>query len=226
MYTKHLFSALALAAFGALAAGSADSSTDAPSSTTASSPSASASPVDSSPAQTQAEYVQQIDRELTSLTNFDGSTYRESKDAIMLEAALFGAWAKILQQAENYTLSQSERTRVNRFKDRVSEIQAREFPRMRAAWGRILATAVWEHDVLVTTGGEANRTLRLTSVMFASNSNIAEIQRTVHDPLELLRFKRVEYRWYRGADEYTYYRVETPTDRAVRLITNTGWSSE
>jgi hypothetical protein len=90
----------------------------------------------------------------------------------------------------------------------------------------MLATAVWEHDVLVTTGGEANRTLRLTSVMFASNSNIAQIQRTVHDPLELLRFKRVEYRWYRGADEYTYYRVETPTDRAVRLITNTGWSSE
>lgn len=226
MHKKHLISVIVLAAFGALAAGSGDSSADAPSSATVPSSPPNAAPVGSATTQTQAEYVQQVDRELASLTNFDGSTYRSNKDAVLLEAALFGAWAKIVSEADAYTLSPSQRMRVNRLKTGVAEIQAREFPRMRAAWGRILANALWEHDVRVSTGGEANRTLRLTSVLFASNGNIAEIQRTVHDPLDLLRFKRVEYRWYRGADEYTYYRVETPPDRAVRLITDTGWSSQ
>jgi len=144
----------------------------------------------------------------------------------MVEVALFAAWATVIRKADGYTLSSSERARVDRLKTRASEIQAREFPQMRAAWANILANALWEHDVIVSTGGEANRTLRLTSAIFASNGNIAEIQRTVHDPLDALRFKRVEYRWYRGADEYTYYRVETPPDRAVRLITETGWSAE
>ena len=78
----------------------------------------------------------------------------------------------------------------------------------------------------VSVGGEGSRTLRLTSVVFASNGNIAEIQRTLHDQMELLRFKRIEYRWYRGADEYSYYTVESPPDRAVRMITDSGWSSE
>lgn len=226
MHKKHLISALALTAFGALAAGSADSSADQPSSTTVSSSPASVPPTGSTTAQTKAEYVQQVDREIASLTNFDGSAYRSNKDAIMLEAALFGAWAEIIHKADRYTLTSAERARVSRFKTRASEIQAREFPRMRAAWGRVLADALWEHDVIVSTGGVANRTLRLTAAFFASNGNIAQIQQIVHDPLDLLRFKRVEYRWYRGADEYTYYRVETPPDRAVRLITGTGWSSE
>jgi len=223
MLKNHLLSALALVVFGALAAGSADSGSS-PASTSTST-TTSASPA-AAPPQTKAEYVQQVDRELESLKTFDGGKYRSSKDEILIETALFGAWAQLIRAADGYSLTLSERSRVLRLKQRVSQVQIREFPRMRAAWTRILADAVWEHDMTVTAGGEANRTLRLTSVVFASNGNIAEIQRTVHDPLELLRFKRVEYRWYRGADEYTYYRVETPPDGAVRQISGNGWSSQ
>ncbi|HEX6748485.1 MAG TPA: hypothetical protein VF092_14400 [Longimicrobium sp.] len=163
---------------------------------------------------------------MESLRTFDGSKYRSTKDEIQIEVVLFGAWANLVHEASEYTLTASERARVNQLRERVAQVQAREFPRMRAAWARILANAMWEHDMIVSSGGEANRTLRLTSVIFASNSNIAEIQRTVHEQLNLLRFKRVEYRWYRGADEYTYYSVETPADRAVREITSSGWATQ
>lgn len=218
-------SALALLGFALLATGCEEGGSSRTTSST-SAPAAVPSVAYPPPAPTNAQYLEQVDRELESLRTFDGSKYRSTKDEIQIEVVLFGAWANLVHEASEYTLTASERARVNQLRERVAQVQAREFPRMRAAWARILANAMWEHDMIVSSGGEANRTLRLTSVIFASNSNIAEIQRTVHEQLNLLRFKRVEYRWYRGADEYTYYSVETPADRAVREITSSGWATQ
>jgi hypothetical protein len=224
MPRKHLLSGLVLLLFVGIAAGSDESSTDrSPERASNSSTSATSN---STPSLTKAEYVQQIGRELESIRTFDGSTYRGSKDAINIEVVLFGAWAKIIHDAGQYDLSEAEKARVNQFRQRISAIQARELPRMRAAWARLVRDAMWEHDVTVTAGGDGYRTLRLTSVVVASNGNIAEIQRTLHDQLQLLRFKRIEYRWYRGADEYTYYTVDSPPDRAVRQITENGFAAE
>ena len=29
----------------------------------------------------------------------------------------------------------------------------------------------------------------------------------------MLRFKQTRYRWYKGADEYTYYDLDVPSDK-------------
>ena len=177
----------------------------------------------SSAPQTKAEYIGQVERELASAAHFDGSQYRDTKEEILIETVLFGAWAQEINRATNYELTASEKAKVARLKEEVSDIQRREFPRMRAAWGKILAQAMWEHNMTVSTGGEGNRTLRLTAAIFASNGNIKKINGVVWEQATLLRFKRIEYRWYKGEEEYTYFRVDSPKDSAVRRISGNGY---
>jgi hypothetical protein len=186
--------------------------------------------VSAPPAQTpeerKADYVAQLDRELASLRDgFDGSKYRGDKDAINMGIILFGAWAKLIGEASTHALSASETAKVNELRRLVVRIQVRELPLLRANWAKVVGEAMWEHDMTVTTGGEGSRTLRMTAGMFASNSNIKQTQEALHDQLHLLRFKRAEYRWYRGADDYQYYQLETPSDNAVQEITASGWAS-
>jgi hypothetical protein len=188
--------------------------------------SAAPAPRSKTPEERKADYVGQLDRELASLRQgFDGSKYRGSKDAINMGVILFGAWGKLISEAPTHDLSKGEMAKVAELRRRVSQIQVREFPRLRASWAQEVGKAMWEHDMTVTAGGEGSRTLRLTAAMFAANANIQQIQQTLHDQLNLLRFKRVEYRWYRGADDYQYYRLETPRDGDVREITANGWAS-
>jgi hypothetical protein len=188
--------------------------------------SAVSTPPAKTPEERKSDYVAQLERELASLRDgFDGSQYRGNKDAINMGVVLFGVWAKLINEAPTHALTEAEKAKASELRRLVSQLQIREFPRLRASWAKVLGEAMWEHDMTVSSGGEGSRTLRLTAVMFASNTNIKQIQETVHEQLELLRFKRVEYRWYRGADEYQYYTLDTPRDGDVREITDNGWSS-
>jgi hypothetical protein len=175
---------------------------------------------------TKDAYIAMLDRELASLKTFTGDEYRGSKDAIQLELVLFGAWAETLNKAKEHDLSPAEKEKVARFRRGVSAIQERELPRMRAAWVKLVRDAMWEHNMDVRAGGETGRTLRLTSAIFASNSNIKQVQETVREQAMLLRFRRIEYRWYKGADEYTYFTMDPPADGAVRRITEYGFAAD
>lgn len=218
----HYLSLAVVAVFGLLALGSTDGDSSLGISTDTTLIGAEALPT-TSPPQSKADYLEQIDREIASIRTFDGSKYRDTKDAINIEIILFGAWAKLLADSSSHELSSSEKSKVRELRRLVSETQIREFPRLRAAWARVVGQAMWEHNVTITAAGEGSRTLRMTAALFASNANIQEIQTSLHDQLVLLRFRRAEYRWYRGADEYTYYSIEAPRDGTVRQITAYGW---
>lgn len=174
------------------------------------------------PENSKAKYMEQVERELNSLKTFDGSAFRETKEAVQMGPVLFGVWAMLLDKAKEHELSAGEKARVADLRRGVAAIQARELPLMRAAWGKILREALWKHNLEVRVGGQANRTLRLTAGIFSSNGNIKQIHETLREQALLLRFRRVEYRWYNGQDEYTYFTVESPPDGAIRLITENG----
>jgi hypothetical protein len=208
---------------GLIASAGDDASTRA---TTSSIERATVSTPERTPEQSKAAYMVQIERELVSVRDgFDGSTYRGSTDAVNMEVVLFGTWGKVIGEARSHALTESEKAKVTELRGLISQIQIREFPRMRAAWAEKMRTAMWEHDVSFTTGGTASRTIRLSASIFASNANIQQVQQGISEQLTLLRFRRVEYRWYRGADDYQYYTLQPPPDGAVREITSAGWSA-
>lgn len=174
------------------------------------------------PVQEKTAYMEQIGRELNSVKTFDGSEFRGTKEMINAEVVLFGAWAQLIADAKKHDLSAAQKDSVARLRRRVAAVQESELPRMRAAWVRMLRDAMWEHDLDVRSSG---RTLKLTSAIFASNAGVKKIREAVHEQAMLLRFRRVEYRWYPGADRYTSYEIESPADGAVRRITDSGFAA-
>lgn len=219
--TKHHLSILVAALFGLFALGSTDDAP--PSSTMTDTVSTSPATAATSSTLTKDDYLAQLDREIASIRTFDGSKYRGDKDAINMEVILFSVWAKVIADSTSYSLSPIEKKKARELRRLVSQTQIREFPRMRAAWARVVGAAMWEHDVTITSHGEGARTIRLTAAMFASNGNIKQVQQSLQEQFGLLRFRRAEYRWFRGADEYTYYSIEGPRDGEVRQITTSGW---
>ena len=68
---------------------------------------------------------------------------------------------------------------------------------------------MWEHDCDVSISG---RTITFTAGIFAANANIKDAYQNISDALRDLRFKRCNFKWYRYADEYTYYTIDSKND--------------
>lgn len=86
------------------------------------------------------------------------------------------------------------------------------YPKYRKAYSNIMANKVWENDVYVTASGSNNTIFNLSGGIFAANKNIKDMQESIYDILYSLRFKQSRYRWYKGADEFTYYTIDSKQD--------------
>jgi len=129
-----------------------------------------------------------------------------------MEIVLFSVWANIIKEGENSTLEDNVKL-SKELKTKVANLQAKEFPILRKRYGKIIADKMWEHDITIKTIGTNNTILDLTGATFAANKNIKEFQTTLNEILTMLRFKQTRYRWYKGADEYTYYDLDVPSDK-------------
>lgn len=98
---------------------------------------------------------------------------------------------------------------------KVIASQIKNFPKLRKAYYEFIKEKLWENDVYVDISGSGNTILKFTGGYFAANKNIKSTQETLHEMLTLLRFKQTQYRWYKGQEEYTYYKIETPTDNII-----------
>lgn len=99
---------------------------------------------------------------------------------------------------------------------RVSSIQKERFPKLRDAYGPSARQALWIEDGSAKTVGPGFRTIQLEHHQFAANRNIAARQKELEEVFRTLRFTRSEYRWYREADEYTYFEMQgIPPDQQV-----------
>ncbi|WP_339794813.1 hypothetical protein [uncultured Imperialibacter sp.] len=155
---------------------------------------------------------EQLEREIKAVNNgVDFSTYRGSVDALQLEIVLFGTWANIITEGENSEDPQIKRL-AKQLKPKIVNLQVSEFPKMRQEYAKVVANLMWEHDVYVNASGSRNVYLNFVGVLFAANKNIKDAQEQLQDAPKLFRFKQTRYRWYKEADEYTYYTTYEGTD--------------
>lgn len=105
----------------------------------------------------------------------------------------------------------------------ISKKQKQNLPKIRDAYGPILRQLLWEDDITAKTVGDGFRTVELVGALFAANRNIQTAQETIHETLLKLRFTQARYRWYREADEFTYYKLEPPKDGDVVIWSGTGY---
>lgn len=156
----------------------------------------------------------QVNREIESLKNFDGSKYRGDVSSIQIEIALFGTWALIINKAEKSNDSETLKN-VKVLKSKVSNLQKTEFPKLRKSYAEYAKKQLWENNIDVIVKGNNYTTIEFTGSLFANNKNIKDTQKSLMDILDQLRFKRVNYKWYKYDDEYTYYTLTNREDGEV-----------
>jgi len=162
------------------------------------------------------ELKEQLEREIKSLSEkkFNGSTYRESVQSIQMEIVLFNVWAGIIKRAENSTDEMNKKL-GKQLRSKVKSIQVSEFPKLRKAYKDVIYDKLWLENIETKISGKGNTTLELTGGMFASNKAKQQTQETLSEILKMLRFKRVNYKFTKYDNEYTYYAVETPMDSEI-----------
>lgn len=153
----------------------------------------------------------QVIREIESLKTFDGSQYRGDVSSIQMEIVLFGAWAKVIKDAEKSSDAEIKKNGKT-LKTKVVALQKSEFPKLRKSYGDFIKKQLWADNIEASTKGSGSSTLEFIGATFANNKNKQDTQKTLSEILTQLRFKRVNYKWYQYDDEYTYYTMSTPED--------------
>ena len=138
----------------------------------------------------------------------------QTVDGIVIVLALYKAYYITISEGK-LSKNQEEKELAKKLERKVSVSQLHNFPKLRARYYELVKNKLWEHDVTVSIHGERNTVLNLTAAYFASNGNIKYTQETLTDMLKSLRFKRINYRWYEGEDDYTYYEIDSPKDSEV-----------
>lgn len=158
------------------------------------------------------KYVEQIKREIASLPNVNVDKFLDSETTLMLGLAMVSAWAQIAANGKKHNLNNEESALLNKFKTLASEAQTRSLPKLRDSYGPILRKKLWEHDITAKTFGNRFKTIEFVGGVFAANRNIKQWQDTIRNTLHMFRFSQVRYKWYDGADKYTYFDMNGHTD--------------
>jgi len=133
--------------------------------------------------------------------------YRGTPENLASEIDGFAdSWAYI---AKHKTDSQSKA-----WEKRIINMQIKELPLLRKECGNEMDNKLWEEDVRVAVSGKGNKTITFTGYHFASNKGIKETQESLYSTLVKFRFNLIIYKWYKGQEDYQYFKLNTPNDSA------------
>ncbi len=110
---------------------------------------------------------------------------------------------KLYEKTKNETLNK----KIKIYQHELKKVQIRVYPKLRDAMGPALSNVMWESDVEVHTIGKGFKTLDITGWMFASNKPKKKAMENLTPTLHKFRFKRVNFKWRKGQDEYTYFDI-------------------
>lgn len=157
-----------------------------------------------------------VENNIKSIDGGDDLTKNEmtSATAFQITAAIYKAYASTIQEGKQSTDKEVLKL-TSDLEKKVIASQVKNFPKIRKAYYQFIKQKLWENDVYVDISGSDNTVLKFTGAYFAANKNIKTTQETVFEMLTLLRFKQTQYTWYKGQDEYTYFKLETAKDTEI-----------
>lgn len=164
--------------------------------------------------------VEQMEREIASMKKGTSPALADHKD-IMIQMVVIGARAQILADNTGPFTAEQRKT-VDKFKSASANWQTKMFPKMRLAQAKIYNKALWEQNLEVSAYGSASKNIRFVGGMLASNAIKKQFHEQAMETLQLLRFNRDTYEWYRGS-EGTYWDIGGLTDRTLAKLDGNGW---
>lgn len=127
---------------------------------------------------------------------------------------VFNIWAEDIEDAKdskNPDIIEAAAT----LKKEASRVQVQMYPIMRKAFAEATSKVLWAVDGDMQVSGAGNRTATFISGEYASNRNIIKSLQSGGELLYDLRFTQVRFKWYKEADEWTYFNIKVPADSEV-----------
>jgi len=145
----------------------------------------------------------------------DFDSYHKNLGTLLSEVAVFNVWNGFVIKGLSSDSTEAKEKAL-KLKRQVRKIQIDQFPKMRKAYVESIEHDLWRDNTTIKALGRKKDRLRLIGRMFASNRNKEDCQNKIIDAITSLRFKRVDYLWYDGQDEYTYYKVRSLKDNQLQ----------
>lgn len=172
-------------------------------------------------------WISMLKRESKGIDNFDINSFLTSKETMVLGIAAFSVWAKIAEEGNEYSLNNSERVLLQKFKTKVSAFQSKAFPKMRDALGPIMRKSFRDYnlssaDSSVKTFGKGFRTIEFSGRAYSTKANIKQFHSDLSQFLQQLRFKQARYKATKNASRYTYYDINGFEDVSLVILEKNG----
>lgn len=135
---------------------------------------------------------------------------------------IFNGCATLIKEAQDAQAGLGEQKALDQFRVKLVQRQRQVFPIMRDQAGPAFRKSLWEADTEARTFGYRFGTVEFVSGVYARNVNIKKSHEAIRGVLTQLRFKRANYKWYSGDDKYTYYKIESPDDSDIAVISSSG----
>jgi hypothetical protein len=159
------------------------------------------------------EFTARIKRELKGFKSYRVDTYLSSRNSLKIGLALFSAWAQIIEDGEALGLQGKSAALLEDFARAASRTQANALPKMRRAFAKLSTReTLWERDMSARSFGNRFGVIEFVGAAFAANRNIKAFNQEIWETLEILRFAKVQYKWFKQADEYTYWPIKSLKD--------------
>ena len=161
------------------------------------------------------DFIQKISQLNKDIDSYESANYiGKGKAKSNVEGAeQLNVWrASIIGYGPSATWSDSIPILLNLAKTKLIKIQRAEFPKYRADFAINIDELLWENDIDAKALGKSNDILELTGGLFATNRGKKQIQESLYESLLRLRFKKVIYKWYKGQNDFSYYKVDSDPD--------------
>lgn len=178
--------------------------------------------IDAATIQPAAPYGDRLKDALELVDIFETPSSVTSVEQIGLVLGLFNNWASLLDESHGMTMSEDTQAKRKALFEKLSAVQKAALPVLRDKYGPLVRERLWENDITARTIGSGYRTIDLVGALFAANRNIAKVNDTLYPTLIRLRFTRSQYRWFDGADKYTYYQIVPPKDGDIAIFFDNG----
>jgi len=150
---------------------------------------------------------------------FETSKKENYKDMDLMSANIIvgsiSSYADDIKKLQKKQLTQEEKKELNIFKKELSLFQKHFFPKIRDALGYILRREFFDKEIDVKTTGKDFKTIKFTSIWFASKKNISDFINIYYKTLFVnFRFKKAFFSWSKSSDYYTID-IKSPDDTDI-----------
>jgi hypothetical protein len=146
----------------------------------------------------------------------------DSMEHIKFALEVFSSGAVLLQRAAADSLTTEQRAQVAEMRRLLVLRQRQSFPVMRDRAGPLMSKQLWEADGTARTFGDRYSVIQFVAGDFAAHSNIQKAHEAISGMLVQLRFRQARYKWLEEDDKYSYYKIESPRDGDIAVVTTEG----